>query len=171
MHNKALVRTQTTLRFVCVARFGRYISKGISMRILILMLALMVPLAAVAENDEATLIVKRGLEAYAKGGAKAAIESWIKGSGLEGSKEALSQANVLRQVEDYYGEYEGYDIVKDHKISERVHMVIFTMNYKKGPLFGRFQSYRSNSGQWVATEFKFHTEAAVILPNSVVYGE
>jgi len=138
---------------------------------LVLILALFMPLTSHAENTDATSIVTRGLGAYAKGGAKAAIESWIKGSGLEGSKEALSQANVLRQVEDFYGEYEGHDIIKDHQISERVHMIIFVMNYKKGPLFGRFQSYRSNSGQWVATEFKFHTEAALILPNNVVYGE
>ena len=55
--------------------------------------------------------VKQGLEAYSAGGAKAAIETWIKGSGLEGSKAAVAQANVMRQVEDFYGKYEGYDIV------------------------------------------------------------
>lgn len=150
-----------------------YVSRETSMRMIIsiFVLAFVVSVPAFAGNSDAISIVKRGLDAYAKGDAKAAIESWIKGSGLEGSKEALSQANVLRQVEDYYGEYEGYEIVKDHKISKRVHMVIFVMNYKKGPLFGRFQSYHSNSGQWVATEFKFHTEAPVILPNSVVYGK
>lgn len=139
--------------------------------VLPLLIALFLPITSYAASDDATSIVKRGLDAYAKGGAKEAIESWISGSGLEGSKEALSQANILRQVEDYYGEYEGYDVVKDHKISERVHMVVFVMNYKKGPLFGRFQSYRSNSGQWVATEFKFHTEAATVLPSSIVFGK
>jgi len=29
-HNKALVRTQTTLRFVCAAQLGRYARKTIS---------------------------------------------------------------------------------------------------------------------------------------------
>ncbi|MBW1982435.1 MAG: hypothetical protein JRJ12_14565 [Deltaproteobacteria bacterium] len=138
--------------------------------VLAIVLLVLVPAASFAEKDAATSIVKRGIEAYAKGGAKAAIETWIKGSGLEGSKEALSQANILKQIEDYYGEFEGYEIVKVHQISERVHMVIFIIDYMKGPLFARFQAYRTRSGQWVATEFKFHTEAASILPKSVVYG-
>ncbi|PUB82490.1 MAG: hypothetical protein B6D78_15760 [gamma proteobacterium symbiont of Ctena orbiculata] len=139
--------------------------------VLVLTLLLLTPLTSFAENNDAISIVTRGLEAYTKGGAKAAIESWIKDSGLEGSKEALAQANVLRQVEDYYGEYVGYDIVKDHQLTKRVHMIVFVMNYTKGPLFGRFQSYRSNSGKWVATEFKFHTEAVMVLPKSIVFGE
>jgi hypothetical protein len=126
---------------------------------------------ATASDKPATSIVIEGLNGYSKAGASAAIETWMKGSGLEGSKEALSQANVLRQVEDYYGKYEGYEIIKDNKISGRSHMVVFVINYEKGPLFGRFQSYLSNSGKWVATEFKFHTEAALVLPKNIVYGE
>ncbi|MES9969027.1 MAG: hypothetical protein ABW092_03275 [Candidatus Thiodiazotropha sp.] len=139
--------------------------------ILVLAFSLLTPLTCFAENDDATSIVKRGLDAYAKEGARAAIQSWIKDSGLEGSKEALAQANMLRQIEDYYGEYTGYDIVMENKITERVHTIVFVMNYDKGPLFGRFQSYRSNSGKWVATEFKFDTEAVMILPKSIVFGE
>lgn len=118
----------------------------------------------------ATSIVVSGLEAYKTGGATEAIQGWIKGSGLEGSKEALSQANVLRQVEEFYGEYQGFDIIRDHEMSPRVHMIVFVMNYEKGPLFSRFQSYLSDSGKWVATEFKLHTEANMILPNNVVFG-
>ncbi|MEW8459677.1 MAG: hypothetical protein AB2653_05155 [Candidatus Thiodiazotropha endolucinida] len=136
-----------------------------------IILGMILSFSSYAQDNDATSIVMRGLEAYSKGGATAAVKSWIKDSGLEGSKEALSQANVLRQVEDSYGRYEGYEIIKDQEISDRVHMIIFAMNFNKGPMFGRFQSYRTKSGVWVATEFKFHTEAALVLPSNTVFGE
>ncbi|MCG7996973.1 MAG: hypothetical protein JAZ06_16325 [Candidatus Thiodiazotropha taylori] len=140
-------------------------------RIFTLILALLIPTVSFAEGENATSIVTRGLEAYSKGGPSAAVKSWIKGSGLEGSKEALSQANVLRQVEDFYGSYEGYEILNNHKISNRTNMVLFVINFTKGPMFGRFQSYRTESGEWVATEFKFHTEATLVFPSKFVFGE
>ena len=139
--------------------------------IVVFAVALLIPGVSFANGDSAVSVVKQGLEAYSAGGAKAAIETWIKGSGLEGSKAAVAQANVMRQVEDFYGKYEGYDIVDDHKISERVHMVMFIINYNKGPLFARFQAYRAASGRWVATDFKFHTEAAEIWPAGFIFGK
>ena len=50
-------------------------------------------------------IVLSGLEAYKNKGLEEAVKAWIKGSGIDGSKEALAQANNLRQIEDYYGKY------------------------------------------------------------------
>jgi len=116
-------------------------------------------------------IVIDGINAYKENGAKAAIETWIKGSALEGSKEALSQANSIRQIEDFYGNYIGYEIVKEHAISDRSSMFLFVINLEKGPIFGRFQTYRKADNQWVASHFNFHTQATATWPEKSVFGE
>ena len=124
-----------------------------------------------AEQQGAKALVERGLSAYLTGGPDAAIKAWLKGSGMEGNTQALTQANSLRQIEDFYGKPESYDIVKENVISPRSQMIVFSINHVKGIVFGRFQVYRTKSGEWVATEFKFHTEAAAILPAEMVFGK
>ncbi len=122
------------------------------------------------QTPSARPLVERGLNAYLKSGAKAAMEAWLQGSGMEGNTQATSQANTLLQIEDFYGKPESFDIIRENTISPRSHLVVFAVNYSKGVLFGRFQAYRSKAGDWLATEFKFHTEAAALLPNELVYG-
>lgn len=139
---------------------------------LAILLILLASTPSFAEKDSPTSVVIRGLDAYAKGGdPKAAINSWIKGGALEGSKDALGQSNALRQIQDYFGEYESYEIIKDHQISKRTHTILITMNYQQGPVFGSFQIYLSNSGKWVVTSFNFNTEAHKIFPREIVYGK
>lgn len=125
---------------------------------------------ALSDTNGKNLIVS-GINAYKDNGAKAAIEAWIKGSSLEGSKEALSQANVLRQIEDFYGNYLGFEIIKEHKISERTYMFLFLIYLENGPIFGRFQTYQSSDEQWIATHFQFHTQSPAIWPDHYVYGK
>lgn len=112
---------------------------------------------------------EQGATAYLAGGATPAITAWLKGSALEGNTQATSQSNTLRQVEDFYGKPESFEVLSESKISERTTMVLAVINFAKGPLFARFQTFRRASGEWVATEFKFHTEAAQIFPNSALY--
>jgi hypothetical protein len=116
-------------------------------------------------------LVERGVNAYVKDGADAAVKAWLKGSALETNTQALTQANTLRQVEDFYGKPEGLDIIKEHSISPRSQMIVFAINYAKGILYGRFQAYQIKSGNWVVTEFKFHTEAAALLPPEMTIGK
>ncbi|RTL58174.1 MAG: hypothetical protein EKK46_00285 [Rhodocyclaceae bacterium] len=127
--------------------------------------------ATFAAEPGAKALVERGLSAYLTGGPDAAIKAWLKGSGMEGNTQALTQANSLRQIEDFYGKPESYDIVKENIISPRSEMIVFSINHVKGIVFGRFQVYRVKSGEWVATEFKFHTEAAALLPSEMVFGK
>ena len=119
----------------------------------------------------ANALVERGLSAYVAGGPDAAIKAWLKGSGMENNTQSLTQANGLRQIEDFFGKPESYDIIKVNAISPRSEMIVFTINHVKGAVFGRFQAYRTKSGEWVATEFKFHTEAAALLPPDIVFGK
>lgn len=127
--------------------------------------------SVLAADPGAKALVEHGLSAYLSGGPDAAIKAWLKGSGMEGNTQALTQANSLRQIEDFYGKPESYDIVKENAISPRSQMVVFAINHAKGVVFGRFQAYRTKSGAWVTTEFKFHTEAAAVLPPEMVFGK
>ncbi len=141
------------------------------MRILILLLASVIPLSVAQAADTAEALVEEGLATYKKSGAKAAIEAWIKGSSLDGGKEALSQANILRQIEDYYGTLEDYAIIKSNKMSKRTKMILFVMNYNRGVTFGKFQAYQDKNGSWIATQFKFNTNVSLVWPDSMIYGE
>jgi hypothetical protein len=102
-----------------------------------------------------------------KEGPKAAIEAWTKGSAIEGSKEALSQANQFRQIQDFYGNYIGYNIVKtkEHSSSSSVYFV--EIKYKKGNLFSTFYTYKKADGKVVLTTFNINTHAEKIWPSSI----
>ncbi len=141
------------------------------MRNIVLLIALLLPAVSFGAGQTAEGIVENGLNAYKNKGAKSAMGAWVKGSGLENSKAALSQANALLQIEEFYGPYESHEIIKTHKISRRSKMILFVMNYKKGIAYGKFQAYKSSKSGWVATEFKFHTEAAKVWPAYSVYGK
>lgn len=134
----------------------------------ILLISALAPNADAAEQTALT-VVQNGMTAYLKDGPEAAIKAWLKGSGMEGNTQALTQANSLRQIEDFYGKPESYDVISDTKLSPRSRMILFTVNHHKGIVFGRFQVYQTKSGSWVATEFKFHTDAAMLLPASMLY--
>ncbi len=111
-----------------------------------------------------------GAAAYLKEGAQAAIATWLKGSALEGNIQATSQVNGLRQIEDFYGKAESYEVLAEHKLSERSVVVLGVINFQKGPMYSRFQTYKLANGGWVTTEFKVHTEATQLFPNSAIYG-
>jgi hypothetical protein len=45
------------------------------------------------------------------------MREWVKGSFMESSPQAMSQANSLRQIEDFYGKPQGYDSVKEATVT------------------------------------------------------
>ncbi|NBW78584.1 MAG: hypothetical protein EBR27_06175 [Betaproteobacteria bacterium] len=123
-----------------------------------------------AQPATARALVEAGAAAYVKDGASAAVQVWVEGSALQGNTQALSQANSLRQVEDFFGKPTSYEVVAENPIGSRSRLILFVINYQKGALYARFQAYQIDGGKWVTTEFKFQTEAANIFPQSVVYG-
>ncbi len=122
------------------------------------------------EDNNPTQIIERGLTAYKDAGAKAAVEAWIQGSALEGSKEALSQANNLRQIEDFYGKYDSFNIIKTNEITKKVTIVTLVINYQNGPLFARFDTFKNHNNQWVVATFDFHTNITQIMPPETIFG-
>ena len=111
-----------------------------------------------------------GARAYLKDGASAAIAEWLRGSALEGNTQATSQANSLRQIEDFYGKPESFEVLSENKVSDRSTLVLAVINYQKGPLYTRFQVFRLTSGAWVVTEFRVHTDSTQLFQTSALYG-
>jgi hypothetical protein len=104
------------------------------------------------------------MEAYKNEGPEAAIKAWIKGSPIDGSRDALSQANVLRQVQDFYGAYKSYELIKSRDLTPTTRILYFTLDYEKGPLFAKFLIYRTEQG-WIVVNFAFNTKEEVIIPS------
>lgn len=127
------------------------------------------PASAASDAESSTALVQAGIAAYRDEGAAAAIRTWVKGGALEGDTQVLSQANMLRQIEDFYGAVRDGDIVREVTISERSRIVYFAINYENGISFARLQTYRRHDGAWVATSFFIHTEAAQVFPASMLH--
>jgi hypothetical protein len=114
-------------------------------------------------DDVLPKVIVAGLDAYKADGPESAVKAWIAASPIEGSKEALSQANVLRQVQDFYGPYKSFDLVESRNLTPSTRIVYLVLNYAKGPLFARFTIYRTDEG-WILTNFTFNTKEEEIFP-------
>jgi hypothetical protein len=114
-------------------------------------------------GDSLPPILVSGLNAYKEKGPDEAVRAWIKGSGIEDSKEALSQANLLRQIQDYYGAYQGFDVLSTKNPSPRTRVFYLTLNFEKGPLFVKFVTYRTDK-DWILAYFNSATKEEQILP-------
>jgi hypothetical protein len=132
-------------------------------------IALNVATTSVANADELSVppIITSGLAAYKSEGAQAAIKAWLKGSPLEASKEALSQANMLNQIHDFYGPYKSYEVIQVHTISASSKMVYLTIDCEQGAIFGKFLTFKRGD-VWTVPSFKFNTEPDKILPYSLL---
>ncbi len=114
-------------------------------------------------NESVPSVIVAGLEAYKAKGPGEAVRTWIKDSPIDGSRDALSQSNSLRQVQDFYGVYQSYDIVSTRDVSQHTQVIYLTLNYEKGPLFAKFTVYKTEHG-WVLINFTFNTKEEAILP-------
>lgn len=88
---------------------------------------------------------------------------------MEGSKDALSKANMLRTVEGYYGSYRSFDVVQEVKAGSRSRLVYYVLNYEHGPLFDQATGFKRGD-TWSIVNFKFHIEAQQIWPDSLLTG-
>ncbi|MGA3134480.1 MAG: hypothetical protein ABSC88_00655 [Terracidiphilus sp.] len=111
-------------------------------------------------------IIISGLEAYKDKGPDDAVRAWIKGSAIDGSKDALTQANNLRQIQDYYGAYRAYEVISTREVTPKTRVVYLVLDFDKGPLFAKFVVYRSDQG-WILVTFNFNTKEEAILPTAV----
>lgn len=118
---------------------------------------------AAQESGEVPKIILSGFDAYKAEGPDAALKAWVKGGPVDGSKDALSQANVLRQVQDYYGTYKAFDLIRVRTLTPTTRILYFVIDFEKGPLFAKFIAYRTDQG-WIITYFTFNTKDEIIIP-------
>jgi len=111
--------------------------------------------------DDLPSIITNGLQAYKDKGPEEAVKTWIKGGPLDGSKDALSQSNSLRQIQDYYGAYQSFEAVSDKSLSPRTRIIYLVLDYENGPVFAKFAIYKAEHG-WVITYFNFNTKEDVV---------
>ena len=88
---------------------------------------------------------------------------------MEGNKDALAQASMLRSIETYYGAYESFEIVDTVELTTTTRVLYFVFNHENGPLFAAITAYRAKNG-WHLINFKFHTEPAQVWPGSLLAG-
>ncbi|MBZ5648073.1 MAG: hypothetical protein LAN37_12705 [Acidobacteriia bacterium] len=133
-----------------------------------LLLVTFVPLLRAASPetgaDELPKIILSGIAAYKAEGPEAAVKAWIKGSPIEGSKEVLSQANVLRQIQDFYGPFKGFQLIRSKNLSSNTRVIYLNINFEKGPVFAKFLVYRAEQ-DWILTSFLLNTNPDLILPS------
>jgi hypothetical protein len=115
------------------------------------------------EHEGLPKIITFGFDVYKLEGPDAAVKAWLKDSTLEGDKDALGKANYLRQVQGSYVAYRTYDTVHETDLSTSVHIVYLAINYEKGPLFAKFNIFRSERG-WILTSFEFDTKSERLFP-------
>lgn len=114
-------------------------------------------------NQDIPAMLQAGFDAYKSQGADAAVKAWIKGSPLDDSKPALTQANNLHQIEDFYGPYRSFEVMSQKELASTTRIIYIVLNYEKGPLFAKFLVFRTEKG-WVLTSFMFNTDDQKILP-------
>jgi len=117
-------------------------------------------------KEEVPQIIKNGLEAYKKNGPEAAVAEWIKGSPYEGSKDALSQANIFKQIESFYGKYVGYRPIGITTLTSATKIYYIEMDFDHGPVYTKLMMYKGKNGWHLSGKFYFNTEPEKILPKS-----
>jgi hypothetical protein len=108
-------------------------------------------------------LIQSGFDIYKLEGPDDAVKAWLKGSLLEEDKQALSQANALRQAQGFFGAYRSYDVVHETDISPSVHILYLAINYEKGPLFAKFNIFRTDHG-WILSSFEFNLLSEKLFP-------
>ena len=124
------------------------------------------PSFAAAEIPE---YISEGFKAYEKSGPKEAIERWLEGSQSEGSQKLLANANILQQIEDLYGAYQGYDLFRSISIGPRSSIFLIIVYFENTPVYSRFVAYRKSSGKVVHRDIDFNTEIDEVWPPNLIY--
>ena len=121
-----------------------------------------------AESKTLPKIISSALEKYQKEGADQLIPNLLIGSPIEGDKTALSQANLIRQIEAFYGKYLSTYLFKAVDITQNTTLIYFVMNYEKGPLYGSATIFKANRKEIIPT-FNFHTDIKQIIPSEIIF--
>jgi len=122
--------------------------------------------ASSPQTDALPKIIQFGLDTYKSEGPEAAVKAWVKGGPFDGTKDPFTQLSLLREIQQSYGSYTGFEVIRFQDISASVRLYYLTLNFERGPVFGRFVVYRSQQGS-VLTAVNFSAKPEEIVPNLV----
>jgi hypothetical protein len=83
--------------------------------------------------DAVPPVILAGLAAYKDKGPDEAVKAWIKGSPMDGNKEALGEGDALRGIQGFYGAYQEFDFLSTRDLSPRSRVIYLVLDYEKGP--------------------------------------
>ena len=135
----------------------------------LVVLSISVAGSASAAESGARAVLDRGMATYKSSGASAGLKALTKNGPLAGEKTLAGVVNNLRTVEDAFGTFEGYDVIREQTITPRVRMIFFVLYYAKSIAYGRFTGYQLSSGEWVANGFTFNTDPSELIPSVVIF--
>jgi len=136
----------------------------------LLLLCSAASVAQSAANDQQAdglAIVSSGYVAYKNAGAEAAVRAWIKGSPVDGSKDALAQANSLKQIEDLYGPFRSWHLVASQSFGPDDRFYYAVMSYRDAAVYAKFEIFRGAKG-WILDSFSFNTAIEKEFPQSLL---
>jgi hypothetical protein len=113
-------------------------------------------------------VIVAGFEAYKASGAQAGFGAWLKGSPLEGDKQAQSQSATLVQIESFYGKFTSAVPLAFYEPGPGTMLVYVEMKYERGPLFAKFLTFKAGEKESIVS-LKFNTEPDAILPSQLLY--
>lgn len=118
----------------------------------------LIPNLCAAKDDSDTIM--SGFSAYKTSGVKSALERWLMGSSLDGGHALTEQAISLSKVTEPLGKFQGYDIIKIVKITDKSDLVYAAANYEKGFIILTFARYKKLTGQSIIQSISYSGDAS-----------
>jgi hypothetical protein len=133
-------------------------------------LGLLLTLSATAGAQQAAPppIVEAGFEAFLAQGPTAAIETWFKGSRLEGDEATMQ--TFVEQFQNFggaAGPVIGYDIVRVFPIGQHLSTTYAILQYEQDPLF-ILMTFYEGAGGWRLRNIEFNDEAEELFPAALL---
>lgn len=113
--------------------------------------------------DRASHEFDKAVEVYKKEGGTAFMKRILKNGPLENDIKSLSQAQVLGQIEQFFGPIETATVLSTKELGSKSCYIIGILEYKNGPAFAVANYYSGSKGVG-ATSLFFQTEPEQILP-------
>ncbi|TRW48699.1 hypothetical protein FM042_06850 [Aliidiomarina halalkaliphila] len=118
--------------------------------------------------DKANQEFSNAVAAYKKDGATAFMREVIKNGPLENDAQALQQAQVLEQIEQFFGPIETASVLSTRQLGSKSCYIIGILEYENGPAFAVANYYSGSKGVG-ATSMFFQTEPEQILPKEFLF--
>jgi hypothetical protein len=124
---------------------------------------------SVLRAADAPSIITTGIEALKDKGEADALDIWLKGSPIEGDSTGRTKIlNILSSVRSLYGNPTGFELIQSHPLTNSVTRVYGVITYAKGPLFVRWDCFKTDAG-WIIPEFLMNTTAEQVMPSDFLF--